>query len=217
MKLAILGAAGSGKGQNTGRIAKKYNLHHVVVGDIVKSEIRNKTDVGKIMYAFTSQGRFVPCDIVMSVLAKQIDSFPRNEGFIIDTAPLNMEQYVKMKEFIDLDAVISLEVEDYNVLRRRTLNRMICPMCRAVTSVFESPDNLCKLCGATLEHRYDDNLETVNFRIAQYIRETVPVLNEFEKSGKLIRINADQSKEDVFCEICHRLDEFFAKKSIKKP
>ena len=213
MKLAILGAAGSGKGQNTGRIAKKYNLHHVVVGDIVKAEIRNKTDVGKIMYAFTSKGRFVPSDIVMDVLANQLNSFPQNEGFIIDTAPLNMEQYEKMIKFINLDAVISLEVTDYNVLRRRTLNRLICPKCRAVTSVTESPDNICKNCGATLEHRYDDNLETVNFRIAQYLRETVPVLNEFEKAGKLIRINADQSKEKVFCEICSKLDEFFAKNS----
>lgn len=211
MKLAILGPAGSGKGQNTGRIAQKYNLNHVVVGDIVKSEIRNKTDVGKIMYAFTSTGRFVPSDIVMDVLAKQLSSFPQNEGFIIDTAPLNMEQYEKMQKFINLDAVISLEVDDFNVLRRRTLNRMICPKCRAVTSVFEAPDNLCKACGSTLEHRYDDNLETVNFRLAQYVRETVPVLNEFEKSGKLIRINADQSKEEVFCEICRKLDEFFAK------
>ncbi len=213
MKLAILGAAGSGKGQNTSRIAEKYNLHHVVVGDIVKAEIRNKTEVGKIMYAFTSTGRFVPSDIVMQVLVNQLNTFPQNEGFIIDTAPLNMEQYSKMTDLVTLDAVVSLEVTDYNVLRRRTLNRMICPKCRAVTSVAEAPDNLCRLCGATLEHRYDDNLETVNFRIAQYLRETVPVLEQFEKAGKLIRVNADQSKEEVFCEICRKIDEFFAKNS----
>lgn len=213
MKLAILGAAGSGKGQNTGRIAKKYNLHHVVVGDIVKAEIRNKTDVGKIMYAYTSTGRFVPSDIVMDVLAKQLNSFPQDEGFIIDTAPLNMDQYKKMMELVQLDAVISLEVTDYNVLRHRTLNRLICPSCRAVTSVAEAPDNICNVCGATLEHRYDDNIETVNFRIAQYLRETVPVLDEFKKLKKLIRINADQTKEEVFAEICCKLDEFFANKN----
>lgn len=215
MKLAILGAAGSGKGQNTSRIAKQYNLHHIVVGDIVKAEIRNKTDVGKIMYAFTSIGKFVPSDIVMDVLAKQLNSFPSNEGFIIDTAPLNMDQYNKLNELIELDAVISLEVSDYNILRHRTLNRMICPSCRAVTSVAESPDNICKVCGATLEHRYDDNIETVNFRIAQYLRETVPVLDEFEKLGKLIRINANQSKDAVFSEICQKIDEFFAKTDTK--
>lgn len=211
MKLAILGAAGSGKGQNTGKIAEKYRLHHVVVGDIVKSEIRNKTDVGKIMYAFTSIGKFVPSDIVIDVLAKQLNTFPHNEGFIIDTAPLNMEQYKKLMDLVTLDAAISLEVSDYNILRRRTLNRLICPKCRAVTSVAESPDNICKVCGAALEHRYDDNLETVNFRIAQYLRETVPVLDEFDKLGKLIRVNAEQNKDDVFKEICQKIDEFFAK------
>ncbi len=216
MKLAILGAAGSGKGQNTCRIAKHYNLHHVVVGDIVKAEIRNKTDVGKIMYAYTSIGKFVPSDIVMDVLASQLNSFPSDEGFIIDTAPLNMDQYHKLMQLVTLDAVISLEVTDYNVLRRRTLNRLICPVCRAVTSVAESPDNICKQCGATLEHRYDDNIETVNFRIAQYLRETVPVLDEFDKLGKLIRINADQSKENVFSEICQKIDKFFAEQKTKK-
>ncbi|MBO5102948.1 MAG: nucleoside monophosphate kinase [Clostridia bacterium] len=215
MKLAILGAAGSGKGQNTSRIAKKYNLHHVVVGDIVKAEIRNKTEVGKIMYDFTSKGRFVPSDIVMDVLAKQLNTFPEDEGFIIDTAPLNMDQYNKMVSLVNLDAVISLEVENYNILRHRTLNRLICPSCRGVTSVTESPDEVCPYCGEKLEHRYDDNLETVNFRIAQYLRETVPVLDEFEKQGKLIRINAELSKEEVFSQICQKIDNFFAKKSLK--
>ena len=211
MKLAILGPAGSGKGQNTSKIAHKYNLHHVVVGDIVKAEIRNKTDMGKIMYDYTSVGRFVPSDIVMVVLAKQLNQFPQEEGFIIDTAPLNMDQYQKLQELVQLDAVISLEVEDFNILRHRTLNRMICPNCRNVTSVAESPDNICKVCGATLEHRYDDNIETVNFRLAQYQRETVPVLKAFEKQGKLLKINAELSKDEVFAQICEKIDSFFAK------
>ena len=213
MKLAILGPAGSGKGQNTSRIAQKYNLHHVVVGDIVKSEIRNKTDMGKIMYDYTSVGRFVPSDIVMIVLAKQLNQFPQDDGFVIDTAPLNMDQYHKMQELVQLDAAISLEVKDFNILRHRTLNRLICPNCRAVTSVTEAPDNICLKCGSQLEHRYDDNIETVNFRLAQYERETVPVLKAFEKQGKLIRINAELSKDEVFAEICEKIDKFFSQQS----
>ena len=137
MKLAILGPAGSGKGQNTGKIAERYNLKHVVVGDIVKAEIRNKTEVGKIMYEYTSVGKFVPSEIVMQVLDNQLSDWTGYNGYIIDTAPINMDQYSKMNTD-DLDAVISLEVEDFNILRTRTLNRLICPNCRRVTSVFES-------------------------------------------------------------------------------
>ncbi len=214
MNLAILGPAGSGKGENTGKLAERYHLKHVVVGDIVKAEIRNKTEVGKIMYEYTSVGRFVPSDIVMQVLASQLKDLGEYDGYIIDTAPINMEQYNKM-DVDDLDAVISLEVEDKNILRTRTLNRLICPSCRRVTSVFESPDGVCSHCGAKLEHRYDDNLETVNFRLAQYERETVPVLEAFEKAGKLIRIDSSLSKSEVFDQICNKIDDFFAKKPLK--
>jgi len=214
MKLAILGPAGSGKGQNTGSIAKHYNLKHIVVGDIVKAEIRNKTEVGKIMYEYTSVGKFVPSEIVMQVLDGQMKDLSGFDGYIIDTAPINMDQYSKMNT-AELDAVLSLEVDDFNILRTRTLNRLICPKCRAVTSVFDAPDNKCGVCGAGLEHRYDDNLETVNFRLQQYERETVPVLNEFEKQGKLIKINAGLSKEQVFNQICEKIDNFFAKKPLK--
>ena len=214
MKLAILGPPGSGKGQNTGRIAERYHLKHIVVGDIVKAEIRNKTEVGKIMYEYTSVGRFVPSDIVMQVLNSQLADVSGYNGYVIDTAPINMDQYEKMNTN-DLDVAISLEVEDKNILRTRTLNRLICPNCRRVTSVFESPNGVCAHCGSKLEHRYDDNLETVNFRIAQYERETVPVLNAFENEGKLIRINAEGTKEAVFAEICAKIDDFFAKKPLK--
>ena len=214
MKLAILGPPGSGKGQNTGRIAERYHLKHIVVGDIVKAEIRNHTEVGKIMYEYTSVGRFVPSDIVMQVLNSQLADISGFDGYVIDTAPLNMDQYNKMNTD-DLDVAISLEVEDKNILRTRTLNRLICPNCRKVTSVFEAPDGVCAYCGAKLEHRYDDNLETVNFRIAQYERETVPVLKAFENEGKLIRINAEGTKEAVFAEICAKIDDFFAKKPLK--
>lgn len=214
MKLAIIGPAGSGKGQNTGRIASKYHLKHIVVGDIVKAEIRNKTEVGKIMYEYTSVGKFVPSDIVMQVLASQMNDFEGFDGYIIDTAPLNMDQYSKM-DIDDLDAAISLKVNDFDILRYRTLNRLICPNCRKVTSVFDAPDGVCAYCGAKLEHRYDDNLETVNFRLAQYERETVPVIEEFRKCGKLIEINAELSKEQVFDQICNKIDDFFAKKPLK--
>ena len=211
MKLSILGPAGSGKGQNTSRIARRYNLKHVVVGDIVKKEIREKTDVGKIMYDYTSVGKFVPTDIVMKVLNKQLAKLDGYDGYIIDTAPINMEQFEKMNTE-ELDAVISLEVKDYDILRERVLNRLICPSCYAVTSVIDAPEKHCLDCGAELEHRYDDNLPTLNFRLKQYETDTIPVLKEFTKLGKLIKVDASLGKEEVFKQICRKLDRFMANK-----
>ncbi len=209
MKLVILGPPGSGKGTQTNRVAKKYNLKHVVVGDVVKQEIRDKTELGKLLYEYTSVGKFVPSEIVVDVLDKQVSDLKGFEGFIIDTAPINLEQKEAMKN-IQIDAAIWLKIDDYDILRSRTLNRLICPKCRGVTSETESPDLVCPYCKSTLEKRYDDNLETVNKRIKQYEEKTLPVIEEYKKQNILIEIDAEKSKQEVFQEICDKIDKFFA-------
>lgn len=210
MKLVILGAPGSGKGTQTYRIAEKYNLKHVVVGDVVKQEIRDKTELGKIMYDYTSVGKFVPSEIVVDVLDKQVIDLKGFDGFIIDTAPINLEQKEAMHK-ISIDAVIWLKIKDYDILRKRTLNRLICPKCRRVTSKTESPNRICPYCGSELEKRYDDNIETVNKRIKQYQEKTLPVVESYQQDGIVLEIDAEKSKQEVFEEICDKIDNFFAK------
>ena len=213
MKIAILGPPGSGKGTHTFRIAEKYDLKHIVVGDAVKQEIRKGTELGKIMFEYTNQGKFVPVEIVMQLLKEQVEDLRGYNGFIIDTAPINMEQYYAMKN-ITLDVVISLNINNFDVVRGRILKRLICPNCKHVTSIDEAPDRICGNCGSQLEKRYDDNIETINIRINRYKNETVPVLENYRNQGILIDINAENSKEVVFEEICTKLDDFFQKKSL---
>ena len=213
IRLVILGAPGSGKGTHTYKIAKKYNLKHVVVGDAVKAEIRNKTELGKIMYEYTSVGKFVPTEIVIDVLKKQVEDLKGFDGYIIDTAPINMEQKAAMKDFI-IDGVIWLKVENFDILKERILNRLICPNCRRVTTKSKYPNKICPCCGSNLEERYDDNEETFQKRISQYIEKTLPVVKEYEAEGKVIEIDAEQEKKDVYAEICDKLDKFLKNENL---
>lgn len=214
MRLAIVGPPGSGKGTQTYRIAQKYNLKHVVVGDVVKQEIRDGTELGKIMYEYTSKGKFLPSEMVIDVLKKQIDDLKGYAGFIIDTAPINMAQKASMNS-MPLDAVISLSVKDFDLLRQRMLKRVICPVCKKPTSEEDAKNQICPFCKNKLEKRYDDNIETINVRIEQYKRETIPVVESYREQGNLIEVDAQQTKEKVFLEICKKIDSFF-KKTIKK-
>lgn len=209
-RLAILGAPGSGKGTQTYRIAQKYNLKHIVVGDAVKQEIRDKTELGKLLYEYTSVGKFVPSKIVMDVLNEQIHNLEVFDGFIIDTAPINMDQKYALKD-LQIDGVIWLKISVCDILKRRILERKICPQCRKVTNTIENPTDKCAYCGATLEHRYDDNITTINRRIEQYKKETMPVVRSYREEGILIEVNGEQDKEAVFEEICQKLDKFFEK------
>ena len=209
-RLVIIGAPGSGKGTQTYQIAKKYNLKHVVVGDVVKQEIRDKTELGKLLYEYTSVAKFVPSEIVVDVLNKQIKDLKGYDGFIIDTAPINMAQKLALKS-MKMDGAIWLNISHYDILREHILDRLICPKCRKVTSKTENPTGICSYCGAVLEQRYDDNIETINKRIEQYKNETLPVVQSYREEGILIEINGEQGKEKVFKEICQKIDSFFVK------
>ncbi|MBR7091464.1 MAG: nucleoside monophosphate kinase [Clostridia bacterium] len=213
MKLSILGAPGSGKGTQAQKIAKHYNLKHIVMGNIIKREIWDNTELGKIMYEYTKDGKFVPNDIIIRVLDKELQNLENYNGFIIDTAPINMEQKVLMTD-IALDAVISMDIQNYNIVRERTMSRLICTTCMAVSSNKDTTDKVCAVCGGKLEPRYDDSVVVVDARIEQFKRETVPVLREFDREGKLISVNAENSRDVVFDEIITKLDNFFGKTTL---
>jgi len=213
MKLSILGSPGSGKGTQAQKIAKHYNLKHIVMGNIIKREIWDNTELGKVMYEYTKDGKFVPNDIIIRVLDKELQNLENYNGFIIDTAPINMEQKILMAD-IALDAVISMDIHNYDIVRERTMSRLICTSCMAVSSNKDAHGDKCDICGGKLEPRYDDSIVVVDARIEQFKRETIPVLGEFEKEEKLIRVNAEKSRDAVFEEIVTKLDNFFGKTTL---
>lgn len=206
----VLGPPGSGKGTNTRRIAETYNLKRITVGDVVKEEIAKQTKLGQEMFSYTKQGLFVPNEIVVKVLEKQVKNLKGFDGYIIDTAPINLEQKQVMKNW-NIDCVIWLKISNFDIAKERVLKRLMCPKCKLVTSKTESKKGICPKCGTVLEKRYDDNSKIVKKRINQYIEKTLPVVKAFKKEGKVLEINAEKDKEKVFSQICKKIDKFFAK------
>lgn len=215
MKLVLLGSPGSGKGTTRDLIAEHYNLKTIIVGDIVKQEIRNETPLGKLMYKYTTEGKLVPDEFVMDLVAAQCKDLHNYDGYIIDSAPLSLEQKNVLLAKIDVDAAIYLRIRDYDIVRRRTSLRLVCPNCKFVTSVLCNTDGICPRCGTHLERRYDDNPHTVETRIKRFIKETLPVIAEFRQQGKVVAVNAENDREAVFNEIVQKLDNFFKKSTSK--
>ena len=215
LRLVLLGSPGSGKGTMRDLIAQHYNLKTIIVGDIVKQEIRDGTKLGQLMYKYTTEGKLVPDEFVMDLIVRQCEDVDNYNGYIIDSAPLSLEQMEVFSQKIDIDYAIYLKINNYEIVRKRTALRVVCPNCKAVSSVVEAEDGLCDRCGAHLERRYDDNPQTVETRIQRFISETIPVINELERKGKVITINAELSKDAVFNEIIQKLDNFFKKSTLK--
>ena len=183
--IVIFGAPGSGKGTQSDLIIKKYGLHHISTGDILRKEIENQTELGIIAEGYISKGQLVPDDLIIKMLAEILDKAP-SKGYIFDGFPRTLEQgealdrLLKEKETSIL-AALNLEVEE-NVLIERILKR------------------------GELTGRKDDNFETIQTRLDVYRLQTEPLKDFYKKQGKKINIKGTGNVEDIFEQICESLD-----------
>ena len=73
LNIVIFGAPGSGKGTQSEKIIEKYGLFHISTGDVLRAEMKNGTELGKIAEGYISKGQLVPDDLIVDMLAKVLD------------------------------------------------------------------------------------------------------------------------------------------------
>ncbi len=184
--IVIFGAPGSGKGTQSDLIIKKYGMHHISTGDILRGEIENQTELGNIAETYISRGQLVPDDLIVQMLADILNNTESEKGYIFDGFPRTIRQGEALDKILRekgtcVHAVLNLEVED-SVLTERILKRG--------------------------EHsgRKDDNIETIRARLEVYRSQTEPLKEFYKKQGKNINVKGMGSIEDIFEHICESLD-----------
>ena len=81
MNLVLLGPPGAGKGTQANLICEKYNLSHLSTGDLLRTEIANKSEIGVKAKQIIDEGKLVSNDIIINV----IKSFFNNNKNLVDT------------------------------------------------------------------------------------------------------------------------------------
>ncbi len=184
--VVIFGAPGSGKGTQSELIVKKYGLHHISTGEVLREEIKNRTELGVIADGYISKGQLVPDDLIISVLDGILCKTQNEKGYIFDGFPRTMEQGEALDKLLrdrktSILAALSLEVEE-DVLVDRILKR------------------------GEQTGRADDNLETIQSRLKVYHKQTEPLKEFYKKQGKNINIKGTGSVEEIFDRISLTLD-----------
>ncbi len=161
--IIIFGAPGSGKGTYSEEIAARYGMGHISTGDVLRAEIKNGTELGKIAQGYIDNGQLIPDDLMIDILASKYDSLPQGRGVIFDGFPRTIAQAEALKKMLaerghDLGMMIELIVSE-DVLMFRLLRR------------------------AQIEGRADDNEETIRKRFAVYHAQTEPLSKWFEAEG----------------------------------
>jgi adenylate kinase len=204
LNLILLGAPGAGKGTQAVTISTKLGLVHVATGDLFRKEQESGTELGKIAKSYMEKGQLVPDEITVKMLLGRITAPDCTKGVILDGFPRTLEQAKALDKALaaqgnGIDRVLYIKVSNKELLRRLS-GRWICRNCQAPYNIVEMPPKIagkCDRCGGELYQRADDTEETARRRLDVYFSQTMPLIEYYTKTGKLVEVNGEQGIEAV--------------------
>ncbi|OAV65335.1 Adenylate kinase [Bacteroidales bacterium Barb6XT] len=178
LNVVIFGAPGSGKGTQSEKIAKEFELAHISTGDVLRKEMANETELGKTAKGYMEKGQLVPDSLIVDMLAKVLDEKKGGKGVIFDGFPRTTPQAESLKKILnergtDVSVMLDLQVEEQELITR-LLGR------------------------GKLSGRSDDNLETIQFRLKVYHTQTSPLIDYYKQEKKYIAVQGMDSIDDIF-------------------
>ena len=192
MRIILIGAPGAGKGTQAATIKAKYPIAHISTGDMLRANVKEGTELGKLAKSYMDAGKLVPDQVIIDMMEERLKENDCIAGFMLDGFPRTISQAEALKQFCDVDLVLYLKVTR-NLLVERILARCICEKCGEVYSKLWYHEPVCSKCGGNLVVRADDNEETVRARINTYKEMTLPLVDYYDACGNLKKIDATLS------------------------
>ena len=208
MNVILFGPPGAGKGTQADNIARVFNLHKVSTGDLLRDEIKNKTELGKKIKSIVDKGLFVPDAVINNLIINHLSHKKSYNRLIFDGYPRNLNQTKNLDALIKkhdqkISCVFSLNV-DKELLIKRILGRQTCTNCGSIFNEYFRPStNKNHTCGTKfLVKRSEDNEKTILYRFQAYLDKTLPILDFYKKLNLLHEINGRSEIDQIFKEIC---------------
>jgi adenylate kinase len=206
MRIILLGPPGAGKGTQARILMEKYGIIQISAGDLFREHIKAGTPLGRQVEATLKEGRLVPDQVTISMIAERLEQPDCKNGFILDGFPRNVAQAEALEAMLQqkglkLDGVVQMAVDDA-LLIERISGRFTCSACgEGYHDKFKQPsqENVCDKCGAAgkFSRRADDNEATVRTRLETYHSQTAPILPFYEKRRLLKIVNGMASMDEV--------------------
>ena len=206
-KIIILGPQGSGKGTQAEFLSEKLNIPDISIGQLLRDEVEKDTNIGKQVDEYLERGELVPNSIAYKLAEQRIKRPDCKNGFIFDGFPRIIIQAKFIEKVTDITHVLEIWISDEEAVRRLS-GRRTCSKCDKIYHIKFNPpkeENICDDCGERLEMREDDIESAVRQRLKIYHQETEEVVKYFKKKRKVIKINGEQSIEEVREEIFSKL------------
>ena len=188
LNLVLFGAPGSGKGTQSEKIIDRYGLHHISTGEVLRRQIKEGTELGKIADSYISKGHLIPDDLMIDILRQELKGLPSDcKGVIFDGYPRTIPQAVELENLLaengtELTGVVGLEVPEEELVARM-LKR------------------------GKETGRADDNIDTILNRLKVYHSQTEPLKEHYHGKGTSLPIDGLGDVDSIFASIADRIEE----------
>lgn len=186
MRLLIMGPPGAGKGTQAVHVASQYSIPAISTGDIFRTNIKNKTELGLKVVEITAGGGYVSDDVTNEIVRDRLSWEDAAQGWLLDGYPRTAGQV----DFLDsllgqdgarVDAVVSLVVDEDAVVERLSQR-------------------------AQIEGRTDDTPEVIRGRMEIYHKETAPLLQTYGSRGIVVEVDGMGAVDDVTTRLVSAID-----------
>jgi len=212
VNVILFGPPGAGKGTQAQFIVKNYNYFQLSTGDLLRHEIKNKTQLGNQIDTIISKGDFVSDTIVNTLLKKSITNLKFRDRIIFDGYPRNTLQAENLNKILlefkqKIEVIIFLNVSR-DIIKKRIIGRMTCEKCNMVLNEFFNSEEIeLHPCGKSfLTKRKDDNFDTIMSRYDIYMDKTKPVLDYYSNNQNFHEIDGALKIEEITNKISHILN-----------
>ncbi len=206
--IVLMGAPGAGKGTQARLLQERLQLPQISTGDMFRALAATQTALAEEVRAIQQGGRLIPDELVIRVVEDRTAHEDCRNGYILDGFPRTAAQAEMLEDLAarqqkKLSAIlIDVALE---LLEKRTTGRRSCPICGEIYNVYFRPAKVDKQCDrhpeAQLIQRADDTQEKVRVRLETYKRETAPVLDYYQRTERLHRVDGTRSPEEIYGDI----------------
>lgn len=237
MNIILLGAPGSGKGTVAQFLAERHGFTQLSTGDMLRSEVKKRTPLGKKAEPIMKRGGLVPDELVAKIVAERLSEsvvkhkrgalgcggdrshcsgqVQGSEGIALDGFPRNLGQAkildkLLAKHRLKIELVLLIDVSEKEIIRRLSGRRQ-CEKCNRVYGVEMKPEKkgVCDECGGRLVHRADDSKKVVKERLALYKKTGEPLVEYYKKHGNLRKVRGGKGVKKVYKQVEEIINEMY--------
>jgi adenylate kinase len=206
--IVLIGAPGAGKGTQARLMQERKGIPQISTGDIFREMKKADTPLAREVQEVMASGKLISDDITYRIV-KERTSRPDAAGtYVLDGYPRTAVQAEQLEELAKEQGkeIQAIEVDvPFDHLLQRLTGRRSCPVCGEIYNVYSKPPKKGSRCDlhpdAILLHRADDYEDSVKTRLETYKANTAPLLEYYEKTGRLRKVNGLGEVEDIYSEI----------------